>query len=197
MTETIYPDRRCQNTEFTPPWGKILTPCQRKLFSTNQCLKPARTNQQLNEKDQNVKKVTHRFPLPPGCAGNEAEGGRSTLNDKRISGFGGGWESSSSAAAWSKHFQRLSLIEKVCFHLSQISEWREEGKEMIAMSWGDEEEKSDSAFRGEIGECEQKTKRKWGNDRVFQQTNAIRGDHQAGCWEGKQPTTLTPPTACQ
>lgn len=67
---------------------------------------------------------------PPGCAGNEVEGGRNTLNSER--NLWGGRESSSSAAAWSKHFQRRSLIEKVCFISLRWASAREErGKKLV------------------------------------------------------------------
>ena len=51
-------------------------------------------------------KVTHRFPRLPGCAGNEVEGWGGGLT-KRQEDLRGGRGSSSTAAAWSKHFQPL------------------------------------------------------------------------------------------
>lgn len=81
--------------------------------------------------------------LPPGCAGNEVEGGKKHTNRQTISG--GGKESRSRAEAWSKHFQRHFLIEKICFHCSVISEYVGEGgrererEDRLELGWwGDE-----------------------------------------------------------
>ncbi len=95
-------------------------------------------------------KVTHRFPLPPWLCWEWGGGGKK--HTKRQEDLRGGRGSSSSAAAWSKHFQRLPLIEKICFHLSQIGKReRGEGKEIIALSWCDEGKSSSSAGRWSAG----------------------------------------------
>lgn len=45
--------------------------------------------------------------------------------------------------------------------------------------------------------CVRKAKEEVTGRKSFQQKDAISTDHQACCWEGKQSTTLTPPTAWQ
>lgn len=103
--------------------------------------------------------------LPPGCAGNEVEGGKKHTNRQTISG--GGKESRSRAEAWSKHFQRHFLIEKICFHCSVISEYVREGgreRERIALSWGDEEMSLQMVSRVRAVCVWVKQKRKWQNE---------------------------------
>lgn len=91
------------------------------------------------------------------------------------------------------------LIEKVCFHLSQMSECeRGEGKETTALSRGDEEGDSSPARSWSAGWV-------WGKDqeevreRQGSSTDKCnQGWPPSWCWEGKQSTTwIPPPTVCK
>lgn len=115
------------NTELRTRGLKVLSLGQRKLSSQAVSAAEAGADKSAaeREKDENADKVTHRFqppPLhPPGRAG-EGGGGENTLSDRRIS------EGATAARRpRSKHFQRLALIEKICFHLSQMNGSKGEG----------------------------------------------------------------------
>lgn len=79
------------------------------------------------------------LPASPWLCREWGGGGGGDTHTKRQEDLRGG---SSSAAAWSKHVQRLPLIEKICFHLSQMTECKRRGKRNNCLElrwWGGEE----------------------------------------------------------
>lgn len=173
------------NTELRTRGLKVLSLGQRKLSSPAVSAAEAGADKSAAErkKDENVDKATHRFrrhpSTPPGRAG-KGGGGENTLSDRRIS--------AGAAAARRPHFQRLALIEKICFHLGS------KGEGVIALSRGDEEERRGPALEG----C--RSERPGGGEKT---TEVFNGQMQSGLTtklaaeRANGPPTPAPPTACQ
>lgn len=111
---------------------------------------------------------------------------------------GGSSSSSSSAAAPSQHVQRLPPNWKnlssssFSFFLQIGAIARGDGKEMNAASWGGEQERS-GPCRWSVLWKSQAFQGGNDNDKLFQQTNAIRGWPPS--WLLRGQTILTPPPA--